>query len=148
MPLLQNASIARRFTHRAVNTVAASAFSLVATLLIADSPAAAKAAHADDAKKYASTYIKTKHGWGTKQYNCLVKVWEYESHWNYKASGASGKYLGIPQLNRGYIKGAGYSIASYKSSYKTQVQVGVKYIKARYGTPCGARAHIKKTGWY
>ena len=125
--------------------------SVVATFLtlgISLTPAQAKAAKSDAAKAYAKSYIDQKHGWGTKQYNCLVKVWEYESHWNYKSSGAGGKYLGIPQLNRGFIKGSGYSVKEYKSSYSIQVRVGVKYIKSRYGTPCSARAHIKRTGWY
>ena len=112
------------------------------------SSAHAEVAGASAAKAYAKSYIDKQYGWGSKQYNCLVKVWEYESHWNVKSSGAGGKYLGIPQLNRGFIKHSGYSVKQYKSSYQVQVRVGLKYIKTRYGTACGARAHIKRTGWY
>ena len=131
--------------------IGALAISLFTGLIAAGSvtsPVQAKAAKSDAAKTYAKNYIDHKYGWGTKQYNCLVKVWEYESHWNYKSSGAGGKYLGIPQMNRGFIKHSGYSIKQYKSSYQIQVRVGLKYIKSRYGTACGARAHIKRTGWY
>lgn len=148
MPLRTlNFGIFQRHLSPFVSSIVAS---LIASIILvtATGPAQAKPAKADAAKAYAKSYINKKYGWGSKQYDCLVKVWEYESHWNYKSSGAGGKYLGIPQLNRGFIKHSGYSIQQYKASYKVQVRVGLKYIKSRYGTACGARAHIKRTGWY
>jgi hypothetical protein len=31
---------------------------------------------------------------------------------------------------------------------ETQIRWGIKYIKGRYGTPCGALAHSNKYNWY
>ena len=102
--------------------------------------------HKQDAKDYAKSYMQEKYGWGTSQYGCTVKVFEYESHWNYKTS--NGKYLGIPQVNKGFVNGQGYSKSEFMKDYKLQVRVGLTYIKKRYGTPCKAWNHIQDTKWY
>lgn len=102
--------------------------------------------HKQDAKDYAATYMKETYGWSGAQFTCTVKVFEYESHWNYKTT--NGKYLGIPQVNSGFVKGQGYSKTEFMKDYKLQVRVGLKYIKKRYGTPCKAWSHIGRTGWY
>lgn len=120
---------------------------LILSLTVVAAPnVSATPANAKVAKRYAKAYMKSHYNWGTKQYNCLVRVWEYESHWNYKSQ--SKKYLGIPQLNIGYVKAHGYTRKSFLKSYRPQVRLGLKYIKKRYGNPCKAWSHINRTGWY
>lgn len=111
---------------------------------------AATPAHAnskkEEAKTYAKSYIKKTYGWGPAQFSCLDHVFNYESHWNYKDK--NRRYLGIPQVNSGFVRSQGLTKKQYMASYKIQVRVGVKYVKKRYGTPCKAWRHIKKHGWY
>lgn len=120
---------------------------ILTVILVGVNPASAKTiAHKQDAKDYAKSYMSEKYGWETKQFNCTVKIFEYESHWNYKTT--NGKYLGIPQINSGFVKGQGHTKAEFMKDYKLQVRVGLTYIKKRYGTPCKAWSHIDRTGWY
>lgn len=83
---------------------------------------------------------------GVDQYSCLVKLWERESNWRANArNGSSGAY-GIPQALPG-VKMATEG-ADWQTNPETQIRWGVKYIKGRYGSPCGALAHSDKLGWY
>ncbi|MWK33933.1 lytic transglycosylase domain-containing protein [Actinomadura sp. J1-007] len=47
-------------------------------------------------KALAKPMVK-KRGWSTRQYGCLVKLWNRESHWNHKAHNRSSGAYGIPQ---------------------------------------------------
>ncbi|MEV4256359.1 transglycosylase SLT domain-containing protein [Spirillospora sp. NPDC049652] len=86
-----------------------------------------------------------KRGWSTRQYKCLVKLWNRESHWNHKAGNASGAY-GIPQALPGRkMRSAG---KDWRTNPKTQIKWGLRYIKGRYGTPCRALGHSNSRGWY
>jgi hypothetical protein len=38
--------------------------------------------------------------------------------------------------------------ADWMTNPETQIRWGAKYIKGRYGSPCGALAHSDKIGWY
>jgi len=85
-------------------------------------------------------------GWDDKQYNCLVALWNRESHWNvYAHNKGSGAY-GIPQA----LPGAKMASAGgdWATSAKTQIIWGLGYISGRYGTPCGAWASSEERGWY
>jgi hypothetical protein len=96
------------------------------------------------AKAIASQLLSAK-GWGNKQYNCLVSLWDRESGWNVYAANPSGAY-GIPQARPGNkMASAG---PNWQSNAKTQILWGLSYIEGRYGTPCGAWAHSQSTGWY
>jgi hypothetical protein len=84
-------------------------------------------------------------GWGEDQYNCLVALWNRESHWNVYAANPSGAY-GIPQALPGSkMASAG---ADWRTNPATQITWGLGYIAARYGTPCGAWAVSQAKGWY
>jgi hypothetical protein len=86
-----------------------------------------------------------KRGWSTRQFKCLVKLWNRESHWNQKAGNASGAY-GIPQALPGRkMRSAG---KDWRTNPKTQIKWGLRYIKGRYGTPCRALAHSNARNWY
>lgn len=102
------------------------------------------------AQWYAKRHVATKYGWGDKQFGCLKRLWQKESSWRMRASGAHGKFLGIPQLSKKAVVASGMGVALFRSTPELQVQLGAKYIKYRdaYGTPCKALKHKKRTGWY
>jgi hypothetical protein len=84
-------------------------------------------------------------GMGEDQFDCLVSLWNRESHWNVYASNASGAY-GIPQALPGSkMASAGDDWATNPA---TQITWGLGYITGRYGDPCGAWAHSQSSGWY
>jgi hypothetical protein len=85
-------------------------------------------------------------GFGLDQMDCLVKLWNKESHWRVEAYNASSGALGIPQAVPG-SKMAAYG-ADYKTNPATQIKWGLNYIKNRYSTPCKAWSHSQATGWY
>jgi hypothetical protein len=88
----------------------------------------------------------SKYGWGEKQHKCLITLWNRESGWNHKAKNKSSGAYGIPQaLPASKMKSAG---ADWKTNPMTQVKWGLKYIKTRYQSPCGALSHSNKKGWY
>ncbi len=102
--------------------------------------AAARPAAPMDIRAYAKSLV------GAAQFSCLDKLWNRESNWNPRATNPSSGAYGIPQsLPGSKMASAG---ADWRTNPQTQVRWGVGYIKARYGTPCGAWAHSQATGWY
>jgi hypothetical protein len=90
--------------------------------------------------------IIASHGWGEDQYNCLVSLWNRESHWNAFAHNTSSGAYGIPQALPGEkMASAG---ADWQTNPTTQIIWGLGYIEGRYGSPCGAWAHSEDRGWY
>ena len=85
-------------------------------------------------------------GWGDGEFNCLVALWNKESHWNIYAHNASSGAYGIPQAMPG-SKMASVG-ADWATNPKTQIIWGLGYIEGRYATPCGAWAHSQRKGWY
>ena len=86
------------------------------------------------------------YGWSEYDWECLVKLWNRESSWNPNAVNKKSGACGVPQsLPCKKIASEG---SDYRTNYKTQVRWGLKYIKARYGSPSGAWQHSQKTGWY
>jgi hypothetical protein len=87
-----------------------------------------------------------KRGWSTQQYRCLVRLWTKESNWNHRAYNPSSGAGGIPQaLPASKMSSAG---SDWRTNPKTQIKWGLRYIKGRYGTPCGAWAHFRSRNWY
>jgi hypothetical protein len=87
-----------------------------------------------------------KKGWSDSEYDCLVALWNRESHWNiYAYNPTSGAY-GIPQALPGNKMATVGS--DWKTNPKTQIIWGLGYIQGRYQTPCGAWAHSELKGWY
>ena len=84
-------------------------------------------------------------GWSASQFSCLYPLWEHESGWSVTAANPDGAY-GIPQALPGAkMASAG---ANWQTSAATQIRWGLEYIKAMYGSPCGAWGHEQATGWY
>ena len=73
----------------------------------------------------------------SKQYQCLDELYTHESHWN--PHSRNGNHYGIPQLANSKIR--------YLDAY-SQIDWGIRYIKARYKTPCLALAHWRKYSWH
>jgi len=97
------------------------------------------------AQAYAQGVLASQ-GMGDDQFNCLVALWNRESHWNVYAYNASSGAYGIPQALPGSkMASAG---ADWATSFATQVNWGLGYVEGRYGTPCGAWDHSESTGWY
>ena len=96
-------------------------------------------------KKFAKNYMQDKYNWSDKQYSCLVKLWNRESGWRVNAHNPSGAH-GIPQALPG--KKMANAGPDWKSNPHTQIKWGLKYIKGRYKTPCGALGHSNKHNWY
>jgi SLT domain-containing protein len=79
-----------------------------------------------------------------KEYRCLELLWTRESNWNYKAKNKRSSAKGIPQL-----------LNLKTNDPIEQINLGIKYIKHRYGTnefgvanACGAWAHWQKNKHY
>lgn len=97
------------------------------------------------AKAYALGLL-TEMNYGDDQYSCLVKLWERESNWRHTAKNKTSGAYGIPQALPGTKMAT--EGPDYLTNPETQIRWGVKYIKGRYGSPCGALAHSDKLGWY
>ena len=67
-----------------------------------------------------------------RQLNCIDKLWTAESKWNYKADNKHSTAYGIPQILD----------MKEKDPYR-QIDLGLKYIRYRYQTPCKAWAFWK-----
>ena len=85
-------------------------------------------------------------GWGANEFDCLVALWNRESHWNVYASNPTSGAYGIPQALPG-DKMASVA-ADWQTNPATQITWGLGYIEGRYGTPCGAWDHSERVGWY
>ncbi len=72
-----------------------------------------------------------------KEYRCLELLWDKESKWNPRADNPKSTAYGIPQLLK----------LKERDPYK-QIDLGLKYIKARHLTPCKALDFHKRTGHY
>ncbi|MBT0770478.1 transglycosylase SLT domain-containing protein [Kineosporia sp. J2-2] len=85
-------------------------------------------------------------GWKSGQYTCLVKLWNKESGWRHTAANSSSGAYGIPQS----LPGSKMATAGkdWRTNPATQIKWGLNYIEDRYGSPCGAWAHSRSTGWY
>lgn len=73
----------------------------------------------------------------SKQFYCLDLLWTHESHWNRHARNKKSTAYGIPQL-----------LDMTTSDPVAQINLGLKYIKHRYSTPCRAWTHWQKVGSY
>jgi hypothetical protein len=96
---------------------------------------------------WAKRLMAQRYGWkSTAQFRCLVTLWSYESHWNYRAHNYRSGAHGIPQALPGSkMRHAG---RDWRTNPVTQVIWGLGYVKGRYGTPCGAMSHYRRHGWY
>jgi hypothetical protein len=102
-------------------------------------PRTIKATPVGVAQRYAASLVPA------SQFGCLKNLWNRESGWRTNASNPSGAF-GIPQSLPG-SKMASMG-ADWRTNHETQIKWGLKYIKSRYGTPCGAWSAFLNKGWY
>jgi hypothetical protein len=84
-------------------------------------------------KQYA--FIKLNHSFS--EFYCLDELYHHESRWN--PSARNGSHYGIPQGRSKYLA----KVDGFK-----QVDWGIKYNYARYGSMCKALNHFKIKGWH
>ena len=85
-------------------------------------------------------------GWNGSEFDCLVNLWNRESHWNVNSHNTESGAHGIPQALPGNkMASAG---PDWQTNPRTQILWGLRYIANRYGTPCGAWAHSEEFNWY
>jgi hypothetical protein len=97
-------------------------------------------------RQIARAMLPTFHWSAGRQFKYLNRLWERESGWDkYAYNPYSGAY-GIPQA----LPGSKMASAGprWRSNAATQIRWGLRYIKARYGSPRRAWNHSQATGWY
>ena len=102
-------------------------------LIITPSMAEMKKLAKVEGKKQAIKEFKSYSEWVA-----LYKLWMRESKWDYLADNKYSTAFGIPQL-LGMAR---------DTSVKEQIELGIKYIKHRYGLPSQALAFHSVNGWY
>ncbi|WP_024366204.1 hypothetical protein [Arthrobacter sp. TB 26] len=97
------------------------------------------------AQAYAAGQLGS-HGWAANEMQCLMKLWTKESDWKTTATNpSSGAYGVVQSLPAEKMASAG---ADYRTNYRTQINWGLKYVKDRYGSPCGALNFHYAHNWY
>ena len=80
------------------------------------------------------------------QYACLDNLIRRESGWNHRAANPSSGAYGLMQALPGSKMASAGS--DWLTNPLTQIKWGLKYIKNRYGSPCGAWNFWKANRWY
>lgn len=107
------------------------------TVAVAGPQMSAADANVATGKRMAAAY-----GWTGAQWSCLDALWTRESSWSDTAANPTSDARGIAQdIN-------GWSAANPYGNAPAQIAWGLNYIRARYGSPCGAWAHETSAGWY
>ncbi|MEJ7756439.1 MAG: hypothetical protein WKF83_09075 [Nocardioidaceae bacterium] len=86
------------------------------------------------------------YGWSESEFSCLDALWVGESNWQVDADNPTSSAYGIPQALPGEkMASAG---ADWLTNPATQIEWGLGYIQASYGTPCSANSFKLSNGWY
>lgn len=83
------------------------------------------------------------YGWDARQWKCLDALIDAESHWSLHAKNPTSSASGLFQM---LDSPSGKVFRRYK--VKDQARIGVRYVAARYATPCKALAHERRVGWF
>jgi len=112
------------------------------TVLLAYAQAKTPAA----ARRVARTMLPHFHWSVRKQFRYLNWLWARESGWNRFAYNPYSGAYGIPQA----VPGSKMASAGphWRTNAGTQIRWGLRYIRARYGSPHRAWNHSQAYGWY
>ncbi len=80
------------------------------------------------------------------QFRYVNWLWQRESSWRIYASNPYSGAYGIPQAVPGSKMASAGS--NWRTSARTQIRWGLRYIRSRYGSPRRAWAHECAYGWY
>jgi hypothetical protein len=96
-------------------------------------------------RQIARRMLKSFH-WTQRQFRWLNLLWSRESGWRVHAGNPYSGAYGIPQA----VPGSKMASAGprWPSNPWTQIRWGLRYIKARYGSPHRAWLHELAYGWY
>jgi hypothetical protein len=138
-----NAAAAPKAIGIGSNSQDAVALDAFITPVKADTKAASKRA---ETPRQVAWYMLGSFGWSHWQYQFLNKLWERESGWNPRAENPYSGAYGIPQAVPGSKMASAGS--NWRTSARTQILWGLRYIKGRYGSPHHAWQHELAYGWY
>jgi phage protein D len=99
-----------------------------------------------DPKEIARQILNNKFGYGSNQFDCFDNIIMRESKWDINATNPSSGAYGIPQALPGSKMASEGS--DWRTNPATQIIWGIKYMKDRYGSPCGAWSFKSSRGWY
>jgi hypothetical protein len=99
-----------------------------------------------DPKEIARQILENKFGYGSSQFGCFDNIIMRESKWDINATNPSSGAYGIPQALPGSKMASEGS--DWRTNPATQIIWGIKYMKDRYGSPCGAWGFKSSHGWY
>ena len=85
-------------------------------------------------------------GYGSNQFDCFNNIVMRESMWRVNATNPSSGAYGIPQALPGSKMAS--EGGDWRTNPATQIIWGIKYMKNRYGSPCGAWGFKSANGWY
>jgi hypothetical protein len=105
-----------------------------------------KAKRKHGAKAIAWRMLGHMHWSAHRQFRDLNRLWTRESGWNIHASNPYSGAYGIPQAVPGSKMASAGS--HWRSSARTQIRWGLRYIRDRYGSPRQAWSHEISAGWY
>lgn len=132
---------------RTAQTAMSAGTATPATLLSTQAAPAARRHHLGWKREIAWKMMYSRFGWRPKyQFRYLNRLWDRESSWNVHAYNPYSGAYGIPQA----VPGSKMSSAGshWRTSARTQIRWGLRYIRSRYGSPRRAWAHSCATGWY
>jgi hypothetical protein len=118
-----------------------------ATLLSTQAIAATRSHRLGPIKEIAWQMMYHRFPWRPKyQFRYVNRLWERESSWRVYASNPYSGAYGIPQAVPGSKMASAGS--NWRTSARTQIRWGLRYIRSRYGSPRRAWAHECAYGWY
>ena len=71
------------------------------------------------------------------QFHCIDILWTHESHWSSTAKNKKSTAYGIPQI-----------LGMKEKDAVRQIDLGIKYIRSRYGSACKALSHWRAHDFY
>ena len=90
------------------------------------------------------SYAKSYGNYDDTQMGCLINLWNRESGWSPNSYNKKSNACGIPQAK----PCSKISKSEGSNDWKAQIRWGIKYINARYKTPCNAWKHFQSKHWY
>jgi hypothetical protein len=110
------------------------------------SASASRPRHRPTPRQIAWTMLRRFRWSSARQFPYLSKLWKRESGWNVHALNPYSGAAGIPQA----VPGSKMASAGpdWWSNAWTQIRWGLRYIRARYGSPRNAWYHEISVGWY
>ena len=130
-------SLLKRFRRlaQAASRIACAIVSVLGMLLLSSANAAAPIHDGIQIQQTPKAYAKAV--LPLHEFNCVNKLYYYESRWNHKAR--NGSHYGIPQGRSIYLKTA---------TGIEQIKWGLKYNKNRYGSNCNALAFFRENNYH